>query len=703
MPSNNNQPQPAPPENWPSEAVPRLDLRRRTGTEASSPPVERRPGPRFDRGPKSQLCSTLIAGQNASAASARVPHNLPAEIGFLVHYGIASGILVAAAAKARAQGVTADAVLLAEGKISEYHFYGSLARHLRLAFVDGRVRLGAATCYPQSIRAGLVPLAGSERPAFLGAPRGKAIVHLIAAMRRNGALCAGLALTTPTHLMELVRGACREEISRAASLGLWSFDPVLCAKDGANARQWCTALAIAMSIALSQLMAPAATSAACGILLSLAFIAVTWLRLTACAASLNAPAPQLRRLQDVELPIYSIVIALYREARIVPQLLAAMDRIDYPRAKLDVKFVIEEDDEETLDALMRADRLPGEVVVAPAGTPRTKPRALNVALPLLRGQFVVVFDAEDVPDPWQIKMAAQRFAAAPQRLACLQARLAIDNTGDGWLTRLFAIEYAVLFDVINVGFAALRLPFPLGGSSNHFRADVLRKLGGWDAWNVTEDADMGLRLARFGYYAETLPSTTYEEAPARLGDFVAQRRRWCKGWYQTLIVLCRNPRRLISEIGPARCGAAMLVLLSYALAPLAGPLYALWVAADLARGGLNWPSDFVQIGSATLWVSVFMAGIPAILWPAFQGMRRRGLLGLWPSLFLLPLYFLLICYAAWVSVYDLLKRPQHWHKTEHGLARSSRREAASVGSRPRWRAASMFLSHCVRAPPSGAQ
>jgi cellulose synthase/poly-beta-1,6-N-acetylglucosamine synthase-like glycosyltransferase len=227
--------------------------------------------------------------------------------------------------------------------------------------------------------------------------------------------------------------------------------------------------------------------------------------------------------------------------------------------------------------------------------------------------------------------------------------------------------------VINVGLGALHLPFPLGGSSNHFRADVLREIGGWDAWNVTEDADIGLRLARFGYYVETFPSTTHEEAPARLADFLGQRRRWCKGWYQTLIVLFRRPRRLVLELGSVRCAAALLVLLSYALAPLVGPLCGLWLAADFARGRVGLPSENLEIISATLWTSVVVAGIPAILWPTVQGMIRRGLVGLWPALLLLPLYSLLICYAAWTSVYDLLKRPQYWHKTEHGLARTSRR------------------------------
>ena len=579
---------------------------------------------------------------------------------------------MAAAATARAQGVTADRVLLAQGKVTEYSFYRLLARYLRVAFVEGPIALAPPACCHQSFKAGLVPLAGPGGPAFLTAPRGKVLALLIRALRRNGS--SRLALTTPTHLFDLVCAASREKIALRASLALWSSDPALCAKEGASRGQRYVGLAIAVLIAAGSLLAPAATGMICGTALSFAFLAVIWLRLAACAASFNRPAlPQLR-VKEAALPIYSIVIALYREVRVIPQLLAALEKIDYPRAKLDFKFVIEEDDKETVAILLRAARLPGcEIVIAPLGMPRTKPRALNVALPLVRGEFVAVFDAEDVPDPRQIRMAAQRFAAAPPSLGCLQAHLAIDNADDGWLTWLFAIEYAALFDVINVGLGALRLPFPLGGSSNHFRTDVLRKLGGWDAWNVTEDADIGLRLARFGYYVETFPSTTYEEAPAKLVDFLGQRRRWCKGWYQTLIVLSRNPGRLFSELGPTRFGTTLLILLAYALAPLAGPLYGLWLAADVALGRVSLPADIFQIWSPTLWISVVAAGIPAVLWPAVEGMRRRRLLGLWPSLLLLPIYSLLICCAAWMSLYDLVKRPQHWHKTEHGLARSSRR------------------------------
>lgn len=235
------------------------------------------------------------------------------------------------------------------------------------------------------------------------------------------------------------------------------------------------------------------------------------------------------------------------------------------------------------------------------------------------------------------------------------------------LPQLFAIEYAALFDVINVGLSDLRLPFPLGGSSNHFRTDILRELGGWDAWNVTEDADLGFRFARFGYHSETLAATTLEEAPATLQGFIGQRRRWCKGWYQTLCTLCRDPLRLPREAGLARSAAMLLILLSSVLVPLGAPLCALCLGFVIARGGPSWPSTNLEIGAATLWTSVLFGGAGAVLGPILIGMKRRGLRPLWPKLLLLPAYYTLISFAAWMGLYDLAMRPYHWCKTEHGV------------------------------------
>jgi cellulose synthase/poly-beta-1,6-N-acetylglucosamine synthase-like glycosyltransferase len=150
-----------------------------------------------------------------------------------------------------------------------------------------------------------------------------------------------------------------------------------------------------------------------------------------------------------------------------------------------------------------------EIIVAPRGPPQTKPRALNVALALARGAFTVIYDAEDLPGRRQLRTAAARFAVSGPEVACLQARLSIYDPGRNALTRLFAIEYAALFEVINPGLIALGHPILLGGTSNHFRTQVLQVGRGWDAWNVTEDADLSIRLARAGFRIGDLPLSTW--------------------------------------------------------------------------------------------------------------------------------------------------------------------------------------------------
>lgn len=197
-----------------------------------------------------------------------------------------------------------------------------------------------------------------------------------------------------------------------------------------------------------------------------------------------------RRLDDAELPVYSVLIPLRDEAQMVPLLGRAMQALDYPPEKLDIKFVVESRSGATVAAVRE---LPGtaafELVLVPDAPPYTKPKALDYALPLVRGEYVVVYDAEDIPAPDQLRCAAAEFAADPG-LDCLQAELTIDNAAENWLTALFAGEYAGQFGLMLPFLARLRLPLPLGGTSNHFRTRSLRELGGWDAFNVTEDADL---------------------------------------------------------------------------------------------------------------------------------------------------------------------------------------------------------------------
>jgi cellulose synthase/poly-beta-1,6-N-acetylglucosamine synthase-like glycosyltransferase len=277
-------------------------------------------------------------------------------------------------------------------------------------------------------------------------------------------------------------------------------------------------------------LAPQATATLTGGLLTAMFTA--WLALRCGSALVAAPVTgPIPWVPDKALPTYTIVAALYREAASIDGLLRALARLDYPPEKLDVILAVEADDAETRSAIeRRTARLPVSIIVVPPGDPRTKPKALNAALPFARGDFIVIYDAEDRPEPDQLRRAYDAFARGGARLACVQARLSIDNTADGWLTGLFTAEYAGQFDVFLDGLTALRLPLPLGGSSNHFRTHVLRKACGWDAYNVTEDADLGMRLARLGYRSEMIASTTYEEAPAQFAPWLRQRTRWFKGW-----------------------------------------------------------------------------------------------------------------------------------------------------------------------------
>jgi glycosyltransferase XagB len=318
-------------------------------------------------------------------------------------------------------------------------------------------------------------------------------------------------------------------------------------------------------------------------------------------------------------------------------------------------------------------RLPAryEIVVAPPGLPATKPRALNVALPAARGALVVVYDAEDEPDPDQLRLAAARFAADPS-VGCLQGALTIENSGDSWLSAMFAIEYAALFDLIDPGLAALDLPIALGGTSNHFRIETLRKVGGWDAWNVTEDADLGIRLAVAGARVGTLASETREEAPAELAAWFRQRVRWQKGWMQTLIVHSRRPVRFVRALGLRNALAALAMIGGATLGGLLGP--PLFFAA-------LWRALSGQLGSADVWrlggdVAIYLlalSGLMTAVIPGLTSMRRRRIAASPTILATLPVYFGLICLATWAALFDLAIRPFHWSKTVHGRRRATGR------------------------------
>ena len=399
--------------------------------------------------------------------------------------------------------------------------------------------------------------------------------------------------------------------------------------------------------------------------------------------------PPLMPVVDGDLPVYTLLVPLFREQRVVGQLIENLLALDYPREKLDIKLIFEEEDHATL-AAARACAPPScfEFVIVPKKLPQTKPKALNYALEQARGRYVVVFDAEDRPQRDQLRKAVAAFergasARGHLPLACLQAKLNHYNRNENWLSRQFTIEYTALFDGLLPALQHLELPILLGGTSNHFRADVLREIGAWDAFNVTEDADLGIRLARFGYRCEMLPSTTYEEACCRPRDWVRQRTRWLKGWLQTYLVHMRHPATLFAQLGARGFAGFQIILGTQVLSLVVHPVFILFMIYEAWTGKL-FDRPF-SLSVSFFWVLAlgnFVLGYVAAIWLGMVTLKRRRYRAMFFPLLAMPLYWLLISFATYRALWHYVVRPFHWEKTEHGLSGKGRYRRRSGGHEP---------------------
>ncbi len=585
-------------------------------------------------------------GQNGR----RAPHDRAAEYEFLIGHVLDRETLRQAVATAQSWGVAPHDVLLAQGWISERAYVERLARHL------GVGALGRALAAPERSAILLDGTAGTPqhiaRRVALGRTAGETVVLA----------CAGdLQQREPAE-----RTAWRV---RRAIAGLLRRSPVLSA--GAPTWSW-QLLAAAGLVGLTAGAAVTAPDVAYDALLALftiAFLPVVLLRLAVVALGMapQQEPPSADSIPDSDLPVYSVLIPMFRESRVLPDLVAAVSALDYPTAKLDVLLVLEAVDAETRSAAASLE-LPGfmRVIDVPDSQPRTKPKALNYALQFARGDYVVVFDAEDVPEPGQLRRAIATFRDSRTETICLQGRLNVHNVQDGWLARHFALEYSVLFDVTLPGLARLGLPIPLGGTSNHFPRAVLDRWTGWDPFNVTEDADLGIRLARTGGRVAMLHSTTWEEAPARLTVWLRQRTRWLKGWLQTYLVHTRQPRRLLRDLGPVAFAGFHLYSGGLLLSAFVFPLFCALVALELWQGG--WLQPPGPLPARVLWTvaafNVSAAYVASVL-AAVVAVRRRGRAWLALSAPLMPVYWLLISLAAYRALFQLATAPHLWEKTEH--------------------------------------
>ncbi|MFT3729393.1 MAG: glycosyltransferase family 2 protein [Terricaulis sp.] len=451
-----------------------------------------------------------------------------------------------------------------------------------------------------------------------------------------------------------------------ARLGLHRRAPHRSAKRVFYFTQIVAFAALGVGLWLASMRAPGATLSALHVTAIVLFAIIIAWRLAA-AANLNPPLTRLSAAS--ECPVYTILCPIYREASGVADLVAAIERLDYPREAIDLKLLVEGDDTETLEAALNVASVgPVEVVIIPPSAPRTKPKALNVGLTLARGAYVTVYDAEDRPHPQQLRAALAAFEDGAPSLVCVQAPLAIDNGDEAWIARQFAAEYDIQFREMLPLLARAGLPLPLGGSSNHFKIAHLRAVGGWDAWNVTEDADLGYRFAREGMITGVIAPPTWEEAPITLRAWHRQRTRWIKGHLQTWLVLMRDPLRTLHEMGLAAFAAMQITLLGGVVAALAHAPLALMVLTAMFTSYDLTPVDFVL--ALCGYGVAFFAVLSACALSRSPAPLRAALT--------MPFYWPLLLYPAIRAVLELFLAPHAWAKTAHGVSARTNRLASSA-------------------------
>jgi cellulose synthase/poly-beta-1,6-N-acetylglucosamine synthase-like glycosyltransferase len=400
---------------------------------------------------------------------------------------------------------------------------------------------------------------------------------------------------------------------------------------------------------------------------------------------INITQQEVRQMDDSELPVYSVLIPVYKEAEIVPNIITNINKLDYPKDKLDVKILVEELDTDTIDALHKygllgegtetIDGVPPElhkemtkmfdVIVVPDAAIKTKPRACNYGLYRVSGDYTVIFDAEDEPEPDQLKKAILAFQKTGDEYACFQAHLNFYNPKENLLARWFSLEYSFWFDYWLQGLDISGAPLPLGGTSNHFQTATLKKLGAWDPYNVTEDADLGVRISQKKYKTGMLNSYTFEEANLKVGNWIRQRSRWIKGYVQTFFVHLRHPITLVKKLGLKQAFYFILNFGFNILFPLVNPL--LWAVTLLTIFAPELTESLFTPEIKTICeFNLILGNLVYIILHIGPTIIKENYTSI-PFAILLPLYWVLMSYAAWKGVLQLITRPFYWEKTQHGL------------------------------------
>jgi cellulose synthase/poly-beta-1,6-N-acetylglucosamine synthase-like glycosyltransferase len=585
--------------------------------------------------------------------------------------GFAKPLVRTLAQRAQRNGTTIETELLHHPGIEERAYYGAMARLLRLPFIESisaEAVIDSETLDTQLHRPITVRVHHRrEAPQVAVVPEAARLADLAAALINQPMLRRDLAITTPSAIRAAVWHTGAQRRVRHAISSLFDNLPRFSARTVLTGSQGFLAGMFLSPFLAALLIAPELVLPVLHPVLSYLYLASLLLRIRALTyrrrKRYREPPPV-----PGPLPCYTVLVALYREATVAEQLVRCLKRLDWPPSLLDIKLVCEADDEDTITAL-QAQMLPRhmEIIKVPPAHPRTKPKALTYALSGVRGEYLVIYDAEDRPHPGQLQEAHKRFCDLPPDVACLQAPLIITNARSSWLSAIFSLEYSSLFRGLLPMLSQYRMPMPLGGTSNHFRTQVLKEVGGWDPFNVTEDADLGLRLFRLGYRADVLRRQTLEDAPVSAKIWMGQRTRWFKGWAQTWLVMMRQPRRLVREMGLGACLIFHLMIGGMLLSSLLHPLIFVFLAQG-AAAMLEAPTG--SIPASVIWlffvdtVNIFGSYLIFVaLGVSTMTEHEKRLLG--PRWMAVPLYWMMTSVAAWRAIIELRVRPFFWKKTPH--------------------------------------
>ncbi|MFM7444711.1 MAG: glycosyltransferase [Tabrizicola sp.] len=558
-------------------------------------------------------------------------------------------------------------VLRTRGLVVERDLLGVDARNYGIQVLDlanalPDPRLIDAVGVQDCLRHGLVPWQKVGAVTVVATSRPDEIQHIRPMLEdRLGPVAIGIA--SPREILAALHARRGDRLAHAAENRVAAAE---------SCRNWprltrSPRALIALGLILAGLLlAPLGTGLAALAFATFSLACLTVLKIAATIAALRAPLPGPQPASDAIPPVVSIIVALYNEADIAPRLVRRLARLDYPAELLDVILAVEAEDHVTLEALANAELPPWmRVVVVPEGQVKTKPRALNHAFDHARGAIIGVYDAEDAPDPDQLRRVVERFQRSGPEVACLQGVLDYYNPTTNWLSRCFTIEYAGWFRLVLPGLARLGLVVPLGGTTLFFRREVLDRLGAWDAHNVTEDADLGIRLARHGYRTELIDTVTLEEANCRPVHWVKQRSRWIKGYMMTWAVHMRQPVQLWRQLGPRGFLGFQVLFLGTIAQFLLAPL--LW-SFLLLPFGFDHPL-YAALPWAAVWAiagAFFLSEATNILVGALGlGRTKHSLSRIW--VLTLKVYYPLASLAAYKGLLELATRPFYWDKTTHGL------------------------------------